>query len=323
MMEDKSAVINTLRSVSLTENNLDCNGEELGRGAYGKVFAVKYCGQNFAAKEIHPILVEGVGKMERERLVKSFLQECYYCFNLRHPNIVQFVGVYWPQGQSDLPVMVMEMMDRSLAKFITNTDIKRSIKLIDKYSILHDVTLGLSFLHAQNPPVIHRDLSPNNILLTHKGVAKIGDLGVARAIQAGGKAIKKKVALTKAPGTAHFMPPEALNDDPEYDSSLDVFSFGGVVLFVMTEQWPTATEPTKLDPKTQRIVGFTEVERRRQYLSKMDEISRGLRLLVECCLDNDPSKRPDIKMVSEKIESFKNKLTTPEVSICRCLSYSS
>ena len=57
-------------------------------------------------------------------------------------------------------------------------------------------------------PIIHRDLSPNNILLSYDSVAKISDLGVARVVKAGTKNTKSK--LTKAPGTMDFMPPEAL-----------------------------------------------------------------------------------------------------------------
>ena len=61
-----------------------------------------------------------------------------------------------------------------------------------KKSILLDVACGLSYLHNQRPPVIHRDLSPNNIMLTSQLVAKIGDLGVAKAIKADSRGSKGK-----------------------------------------------------------------------------------------------------------------------------------
>ena len=50
--------------------------DELGRGAYGRVYAVKYCQTVCAAKEIHSILVEGVGRVEMERTIESFMKEC-------------------------------------------------------------------------------------------------------------------------------------------------------------------------------------------------------------------------------------------------------
>ena len=303
-MANDSAVIKILKSLTLAEKNLDTrDGKELGRGAYGRVFTVKYCGQSFAAKEIHSILLNEAGKKQRDLMIKSFLHECHHCVKLRHPNIVQFIGVYWPNQRSHLPVMVMELMDCSL-KYLIENQPRSDIKLPDKYSILHDVALGLCFLHAQTPPVVHRDLSPNNIMLTDRRVAKIGDLGVAKAIEAGGKSLKKNVKLTEAPGTIAFMPPEAMGSNPVYDASLDVFSFGGIVLFVITEQWPEPTMATEVNPQTHRVMGFTEIQRRWKYLSQLNRDDQELRHFVESCLDNDPRARPAIRAVVEKIESF-------------------
>ena len=79
--------------------------------------------------------------------------------------------------------------------------------------------------------IIHRDLSPNNILLSRDSVAKISDLGVAKVVQADSKATQ--TMLTKVPGTADFMPPESFAEIPNYEISLDIFSYGGIVLHVV------------------------------------------------------------------------------------------
>ena len=71
---------------SLELKGITSLNEELGRGAYGKVHAVKYCEMTCAAKEIHSILVEGVGEAEMHRTIESFLRECRQCSELRHPN---------------------------------------------------------------------------------------------------------------------------------------------------------------------------------------------------------------------------------------------
>ena len=301
-MVDESTVTSALKNLTLSEVKHNGSSKELGRGAYGRVFTVKYCGRTFAAKEIHSILLEYSGKKERYAIRRSFLQECYHCSNLRHPNIVQFIGVYWPEQESDLPVMVMELMDCNLTTFIDkrpNSDVKL------KYSILCDVAYGLMYLHAQKPTVIHRDLSPNNVLMTSQLVAKIGDLGVAKALRAGGKQIEKKTKLTKLPGTVDFMPPETFSDNPVYDTSLDVFSYGGITLFVMTDQWPSPSAATEFDPRTRQVIGLTEAKRRWVYLSQLDKEWRDL---VECCLDNDLERRPAISEVLDKIEAFKDKI---------------
>jgi len=63
--------------------------KELGRGAYGRVFAVKYCGVICAAKEIHQILIDAVNPEEKQAIKDSFIRECLHCSSLHHPNIVR------------------------------------------------------------------------------------------------------------------------------------------------------------------------------------------------------------------------------------------
>ena len=174
--------------------------KELGRGAYGSVFTVKYGGVVCAAKKIHPMLTENVSAEEKQGIKNDFVQECLRCSSIQHPNIVKFLGVYYTSGQSSLPVMVMELMNSSLAKFIENN--KYKIAIGKKISILYDVSVGLSFLHNSKPPILHRDLSSNNVMLTSHLVAKIGDLGVAKVVRADNKQTKTK--LTAAPGTLHL-----------------------------------------------------------------------------------------------------------------------
>ena len=143
----------------------ELNRDELGRGAYGRVYAVKYCQTICAAKEIHCILVEGVGQVEMQRTIASFMRECEQCSTLRHPNVVQFLGVYYPTeaggaNRMRLPVMVMEMMADSLTSFV---DRHEKIPVHIKYSVVHDVSLGLCYLHNHDPPIVHCDLSPNKL----------------------------------------------------------------------------------------------------------------------------------------------------------------
>ena len=277
--------------------------KELGRGAYGKVYAVKYCQTVCAAKEIHSILIEDVGETERRLTIESFLRECRQCSMLRHPNVIQFLGVYYPTGEGGanrmrLPVMVMEMMADSLTSFV---DKHEKIPVHIKYSIVHDVSLGLCYLHNRDPPIVHRDLSPNNVLLTAHHVAKISDLGVAKVIKA-----DSRKTMTKAPGTVDFMPPEALAKSPVYGPPMDVFSFAGIILHTFNQQWPSPIEQVQFDPKTRKMMALSEVERRQQYLDKMIGEAEVLRPLVEECLDYDPAVRPTIATVCERIQVSKD-----------------
>ena len=232
---------------NLTLEDVIPQNNELGRGAYGKVFTVDYLGLPCAAKEIHSLLIDGVSPEDKKAIKDGFIRECYHSSLIRHPNIVQFMGIYYAKPsdlRTDLPIMVMELMDTSLTSFIEKNQSKIAMKT--KLSILHDVSLGLSYLHGRRPAVIHRDLSSNNILLSGRGnlVAKISDLGTAKMIRADSKQTKSR--LTTNPGTLHFMPPEALDEeDPIYGTPVDVFSFGGIALHLFSEKWPTPSSYTK------------------------------------------------------------------------------
>ena len=168
--------------------------------------------------------------------------------------------------------------------------------------MLLDVSRGLWYLHGHHPPIIHRDLSPNNVLLTSQFVAKISDLGVAKAIQADSKKTK-----TCAPGTVDFMPPEALQMNSAYGPPLDVFSYGGVILHVVNQEWPKPLHYVMTDPKTGKVLSLTEVEQRQQHniMEKMTGTPADLRALVEQCLDNQSSRRPPISDVSERMKRMK------------------
>ena len=86
------------------------NGKYIGVGAYERVFEVEFCGTVCAAKEVHSIVVQGVRREEFEATKKAFLIECIRSGTLSHPNIIHFLGVYNPDGQSLLPVLMMERM---------------------------------------------------------------------------------------------------------------------------------------------------------------------------------------------------------------------
>ena len=190
-----------------------------------------------------------------------------------------------------LPGLVIELMECSLIDLLHRY---QNIPMYVKLSILQDVSRAICYLHTLNPPLMHRDLTSNNILLTTSLVAKVCDFKTIKVVSP-----LSSDMMTKVPGTLHFMPPEAFGDDPHYGLPLDVFSFGCVVCHVITQEWPI---PTSHDPIIKKRVALSEVERRQCYI---DQISEGsLKQLVITCLDNDQERRPPISLVSERITSI-------------------
>ncbi len=157
--------------------NVRPTGRRIGNGSYGTVDELEVEGLLCAGKKLHEILVEQENQ-GTEKVLEKFMNECSLLSDLRHPNIVQFLGICFLEI-SDLPILVMEYLPHCLDNLLENT---RNIPMAVKHSILCDVARGLTYLHAQSPPVVHRDLTSRNVLLNTAMSAKIADLGVARIL---------------------------------------------------------------------------------------------------------------------------------------------
>ena len=166
---------------SLQISDVTETGQELGRGAYGEVRKAEWLGTPCATKRVHPQLLPQDGALNKVAI--DFVRECRTWKDLRHPHIVQFLGVFFQQD-SPLPVLVIERLSTSLRCY-WETHTKEEIPLEKKAPVLHQVALGLAYLHRLAH--VHRDLSPNNILLDTEGwKTKITDFGVSRALGSAG-----------------------------------------------------------------------------------------------------------------------------------------
>ena len=134
--------------------------QTLGIGSYGKVCKAQCDDLVCAAKLIHetlfdPLAHQQVTPQREHRLpFRRFQKECDFMSSVRHPNIV---GMH-QDGDTGLPVLLMELMDESLTHFLESST--EPIPYHIQVNICHDVVLALSFLHSNK--IIHRDLSSNN-----------------------------------------------------------------------------------------------------------------------------------------------------------------
>ena len=275
------------------------SGEKKGAGAYGAVYRVTVKGVTCIDKRLHDILVKPeVPRRQRESIQEKFYAECVMLSKLRHPHIVHFVGVRCGPNPSDLS-LVMECLHTDLAKFLEEhqekgVDIPLSIKL----SILLDVSYGLLYLHTLDPPIIHRDLSANNILLTTDGLqAKIADLGVSKLLDFQTQA---KIVQTKVPGSQNYMPPEALTENPQYGVKLDIFSFGHLMLYTATQVFPGVHEVTLTPANLEQ--GTIQIMKRAIAIDQMGGERNCLHPLAIQCLQDKPERRPTTLKLNESLK---------------------
>jgi len=270
-------------------------GIEMGRGAYGAVKEVSVHGYGTpcAAKIVHEILLSHASKKEYEGIKKMFTQECMHASKLRHPNLVQFLGVYYPNENASFPWLIMEKLHTSLTGLLKRYT-RKQISSTTKMSIMQDIALGIQYLHSHE--IIHRDLSSNNVILTKHLVAKLADFGVAKMINP-----QKAKTHTQVPGTMIFMPPEALSVNPHYGKPVDVFSFGCVMVHMISHQWPVPDD--QVQTATENLRALTEIERRKRFLNGM-QVSPSMMIFIAYCLKNAPEHRPGIGKVLENLEKI-------------------
>ena len=255
------------------------------------------CFHRCAGKKLHQTFFSETTHREMQSITARFAEECLTHSKLRHPNIVQLIGVYYTPG-SRVPTLVMELMPLSLASALEQyPDIPSHIKNV----ILLDVSLGLYFLHDRTPPIIHRDLTANNVLLTESMRAKIADLGIARIVNI--NPAQMYMRMTATPGTPCYMPPEAFIAKPVYEAKLDVFSMGNLIVHVSIQEWPIPLmEMFCPDPDHPgQLIAVTEVDRRADYLDRMGK-GRPLTALATRCLQNDPRLRPTTSEIVQEME---------------------
>ena len=283
--------------------NLVFSDVRLGRGSDAALFKVEWNGTVCAAKRLHDILLEDDSPGGADKLTSNFEAECLTWSKLRHPGVVQFLGVYFEHSSRSL-VLVMEKMDTSLRTYLEDHS-KEEFPLNLKAFVLRQVSQALAYLHSQSPPLVHHDLSPNNVLLNVVSfVTKVSDFGMSRAINP--SALSRKSSIK---GTLAFMPPEALHDPLRYNESLDVFSFGNVVISTLTHEWPNPGPPNLL--QGDQIVGLSEIQRRDRYIVMFTAQEKQLFLpTVHQCLENRPDKRPSSVMLVRELRRIESSLPT-------------
>ena len=283
--------------------------QTLGIGSYGKVCKAKCDDLLCAAKLIHETLFDPTAQQliapQREyRLpMRRFEQECEFLSTIRHPNIVQYLGIY-QDPDTGLPALLMELMDDSLTHFLESSP--QPIPYHIQVNVCHDITLALSFLHSNG--IVHRDLSSNNVLLIGNVRAKVTDFGMARLGDQNPRAIH--LTFTMCPGTDVYMPPEAVLDKPVYTEKIDCFSFGVIVVQTITQEFPKPGDRRKriqinqpgLPPIVE--VPISEIERRRNHISEIDPNHTLLQVALDCLKDEDV-ERPSAQQLCERIAALK------------------
>ena len=273
--------------------------QPLGHGSYGAVYKAKCDQLPCAAKVLHPTILDprdpGAGK-----IMERFRQECVFLESIRHPNIVQYLGVT-RDPESRLPVLLMELLDESLTKMLERS--RHSLAYNVQVDICHDIALAVAYLHSND--IIHRDLSSNNVLMIAGRRAKVTDFGMSKLASAA----PSMTPLTMCPGTQAYMPPEVLREPPRYTKKLDCFSEGVIMIQVCTLLWPEPGPRTKIVEDSRSPMGImempvSEIERRKNHIDLIDP-SHALLPIAKNCICFQEKDRISSEEVCQRLADLK------------------
>lgn len=196
------------------------NLRDLSSGNFGKVFRGSYFGTEVAVKKLLDVDDEFMHKyIEREMAILK---------SLRHPNIVQFMGL--SKHHNDYFIVTEFIPGGDLRHLLK--DVQKDVSWKVRAKMALDTAQALTYLHSKG--LIHRDLKSHN-LLVENGKIKLCDFGFSRRVGDGAE------PMTLC-GTDEWMAPEVMLGE-KYDARADVFSFGMVITELVTRQKPAKRSP--------------------------------------------------------------------------------
>ena len=226
----------------VSRNDIRMTERILGRGGWGEVRVARFHGLEVAAKVLHETIIS-------EYNVSLFSREMNIASKIRHPNLLQFIGAT-TEGN---PIILTELMPTSLRKELETGGLAYPAIL----SISLDVACALNYLHLFKPhPILHRDVSSANVLLQGSGFggwrAKVSDYGSAN--------LQHLIIRSVNPGGPLYAAPEAANPR-EHSPSMDVFSYGVLLIEMITRRIPLPEERVGLIDGIRRVSFKSLVQR--------------------------------------------------------------
>jgi eukaryotic-like serine/threonine-protein kinase len=249
--------------------------ELVGAGGMGEVYRARdtKLGRDVALKVLPPVFAS-----DARRLVR-FEREARLLASLNHPHLLTMHDIGDVDGR---PYLVTEFVDRGTLKTWTRSDTHNWQQVVD---LLAGVADGLGAAHSAG--IVHRDVKPDNILISKHGYAKLADFGLARLFEAVASPVATStdtVVCTQAGmivGTIGYMSPEQTAGTAA-DARSDIFSFGVVLYEALSGRQP--------------FVGASDLEvlQRVQHQTAAplgENLPAALRIVVEKALEKTPAER--------------------------------
>ncbi|CAI0548262.1 unnamed protein product [Linum tenue] len=266
--------------------------------------------QVVAVKKLHDQSGEGVERLKANW--RAFRSEIRALTNIKHRNIVKLYG-FFSNAQHSL--LVYEFMERgSLRSVLDDAEKAKELDWEDRVKIVKGIASALSYMHHDcRPPIVHRDISSNNVLLDLDFEAKLSDFGTARLLRP-----DDRVSTTSfAAGTYGYMAPERAYSK-KVDEKWDVYGFGVVALEVIIGKHPgdlisslttttKTTSPSSFSSPPHPTLLKDIIDDRITQPGEDGEVAKGVFAIAKfalACVRAEPSSRPTMQEVTMDMVTF-------------------
>lgn len=276
-----------IKSPIISHSDLEFT-KELGTGSYGKVFKGLYKGNKVAIKVL---------KVDHKKAQEEFRKECEVLSVIESPNVVRFFGACL---KPKICVVIEYCKNRSLFNLMKKPNFEINWETGIQFAL--GIANGVKCLHEWNPPLFHRDLKSENILVTENLEVKVSDMGLARF-----NIEKNDSTLGKLCGTYAYLAPELFFGE-KFTEKCDIYSLGilfweiGARVANQKYQAPYEEYPTiKID--FQIAIQAAENNLRP---TVPESFPTPYATLVRSCFDRNPAVRPSIDSVYQQLLQFQS-----------------
>ena len=264
LLKESLAKANALRHIGHYEIM-----SKVGAGGMGTVYQAK----DKKAERIVALKVLSPAHASNREYITRFLREAHASGQLSHPNIVQGIDAGEANGQY---YFAMEFIDG-----VTVASMLKEGRPIPEQQAL-DIAIQVSkaLEHAEENSLIHRDIKPDNIMITEDGTAKLADLGLARLTKGDPGAQEQKIF-----GTPYYASPEQCQGNDELDPKTDMYAFGATLFHMLAGRVP-------FDDETPEEIMTRHLRDKRPYLKDLNvQLSHGVSKIVRKLMAIDKRER--------------------------------
>uniref|UniRef100_A0A915EKF8 Protein kinase domain-containing protein n=1 Tax=Ditylenchus dipsaci TaxID=166011 RepID=A0A915EKF8_9BILA len=218
------AYLNDFKGETMNDVDVYERLSKIGQGTFGEVFKAR-CMKTGRLVALKKILMEN----EKEGFPITALREIKMLQLLDHPNVTKLIEICSERTSNDNCAfyLVFSFCEHDLSGLLSSSQVK--LKLVDIKTMMKQLLDGLYRIHSSN--ILHRDMKTSNILISHDGVLKLADFGLARL------AIRQAQAtncFTNRVVTLWYRPPELLLGTRDYDQAIDIWGAACIMAELFT-----------------------------------------------------------------------------------------